>query len=119
MIRVAFAVALVALVPVRPAMAAYQLLPEFAGPAPNASANCGSGATTAGNQAAGRVQIGTAPVSPCTLSWAAPWANAPVCSIWDETSGGALQPQPTTTTLAILGSLVANHTIAFSCVGYR
>ncbi|MBF6560533.1 MAG: hypothetical protein IVW56_09600 [Candidatus Binataceae bacterium] len=94
---------------------------EVTGTAPTAAANCGTGATVAGNDAIGRVHLGTSPGGYCQMTFAAAWTNAPVCSVWDESTGAVLYPQPSSTVLAIVGvaTLTAGDNLAWSCKGYR
>lgn len=96
---------------------------EVNGTAPTAAANCGTGATVAGNDAVGRVGLGTGTLGAyCQITFAASWTNAPVCSVWDESTGQPLYPQPNTTSLAlkaVTGTLNAGDNLAYSCKGYR
>jgi hypothetical protein len=97
---------------------------ELTGSAPSPMANCGAGASVAGNDAMGRVLIGTSPGSNfCQLTFASAWTNAPVCSVWNETANiiRPVFPQPTATVLSIVGgaTLTPGDNLAWSCRGYH
>lgn len=92
---------------------------EFKGTAPTVSA-CGTSPTIAGNDSAGRVTVGTSPATSCTITFAAAWTNAPICSVYDETTAVLVRPASTTTSVvSFAGSIAANDNLAYRCVGYR
>lgn len=63
---------------------------------------CGSSPSIVGNDNTFRATIGTGGIATaCTITFAATWANAPICQCSDETTAVSLQPQPTTTALVI------------------
>ncbi len=80
------------------------------------NANFGTGATIAGTDQSGRITVGTLMVTPPgTLTFFLPWPSAPYCSVFDETTAVALQPQPTTTTLVINGTFAASDKVSYQC----
>jgi hypothetical protein len=101
---------------------------SFAG-TPTLGTDCGTTAVLVGSDLAGKVTIGTPdPLLPntgtCTLSFGAPYPNAPACTAMNETNGGGF-PVPmgtrTTTTTLTLGSSagwVVGDVIAYSCLDY-
>lgn len=67
----------------------------------------------------GRVTVGSSTNGgKCTITFAAAWANAPVCAVSDETSANAVRPVVTTTTLAITGTLTAGDSLSYRCAGF-
>jgi hypothetical protein len=101
---------------------------SFAG-TPTLGTDCGTTAIAVGSDTAGKVTIGTPdPLLPytgtCTLTFGAPYPNAPACTAMDETNGGGF-PAPagarTTPTSLTLGSTVGwapGDVISYSCLDY-
>lgn len=89
------------------------------GNAPTCTA-CGLGGTIAGNDNAGRVTLGTAPGTTVTLTFAASWTNAPVCTATDETAGVASLVTAVNTTSVTFTDLTysASDKVGYSCRGY-
>ncbi len=82
--------------------------------------DCGTTPAVVGNDNAGRVTVGSgANGGVCTVTFAKSWTNAPVCSVFNETSAVALRPAVSTTTLAITGALTAADVLSFQCMGYH
>ncbi|MBI4347294.1 MAG: hypothetical protein HY553_10595 [Elusimicrobia bacterium] len=86
---------------------------------PGLSAGCGAGATIVGSDIAGKITIGTAPTTPCTVTFQAAYANDPICVVSDETTAVALRPVAAVGTLAINGAFAASDVINYICVGRR
>lgn len=108
------------------AMAAAAVLllsaPSFAG-TPTLGQDCGSGATSVGTDAVGKVTLGATPLT-CTLTFGTAYNNPPACIGTNETAGGG-NPVPigskTTTTSVVLNANVpwnAGDTISYLCQGY-
>jgi hypothetical protein len=85
------------------------------------SSDCGTSPSIGGNDSAGRVTVGTsANGGQCTITFAAPWPNFPVCSVFDETTGNLVRPIATSTSSVVLtGMLAAGDSIVYQCVGYQ
>ncbi len=93
----------------------------FTGTAPavgTGAADCGTSPTIAGNDSVGRVVVGTAPGSKCTLTFSVAWGAAPVCEVFDETTATALRPSATTSALAINGTFSPGDALTYRCAGY-
>jgi len=96
----------------------------FAG-TPTLGPDCGVGAALVGtsSDSAGKVTLG-AGASTCTLTFGAPYANAPACSASNETNnGGSSQPigaksTPSSVTLGGLYLPVDGDVISYICVEY-
>ena len=89
------------------------------GPPPTIASGFGSGASIVGNSAVGRVTVGVGGASSGVLTFATPYTiNAPVCSVWDETTNSAMRPTPTLTQLAITGAMTAGDKIIYDCKGF-
>ena len=88
---------------------------------PTLGADCGSGATIVGSDAAGKVTLGTR-VSSCTLTFSVPYPNAPACAAMNETNQGAGQARPigarSTNTTLVLDPWNDGDTLSYMCVGY-
>jgi hypothetical protein len=97
----------------------------FAG-TPTLEPDCGIGATIVGSDSAGKVTLGKPDPSlqisgTCTLTFGAPYTNAPACSASNETnSGGFPTPMGTRTTAAALelGFSVPGDVISYICADY-
>jgi hypothetical protein len=91
--------------------------------APTLEADCGTGATIAGSDSAGKVTLGEG-VTTCTLEFSAQWPNAPACTAVNETNGGgysqAVGTKTTTETLVLGGYYpwVAHDVVSYLCMGY-
>lgn len=87
--------------------------------------DCGTGPAIVGNDTAGRVTVGSSNNGgKCTITFTVPYgANAPVCSVWNESSTARpVYPIGTTTTaLAITAAsaLSAGDKLAYQCIGIR
>lgn len=86
------------------------------------SGDCGTSPSLAAYSTddVGRVTVGSSTNGgKCTITFAASWTNAPICSVQDETSGASVYPVPTQTTLAItaVSTLTAAHVLSYSCRG--
>jgi hypothetical protein len=97
----------------------------FAG-TPTLEPDCGIGATIVGSDSAGKVTLGKPDPSlevsgTCTLTFGAPYTNAPACSASNETnSGGLPTPIGTRTTAAALELVfsVPGDVISYVCADY-
>jgi hypothetical protein len=84
------------------------------------ASDCGTSPSIGGNDSAGRVTVGSANSSSCTIAFASPWPNPPVCSVFDETSGTLVRPTAaSTSSIVFTGALAAGDVLAYSCVGFR
>ena len=83
------------------------------------SSDCGTTPAIAGNDNIGRITVGSSTNGgKCTITFANPWTNAPVCSVSDETTATPVHPVSTTTTMAITGTLTAADKLVYQCAGY-
>ena len=85
------------------------------------STDCGMSPSIGGNDSAGRVRVGASTNGGrCTITFASPWPNLPVCSVFDETTGNLVRPIATSTSSVVLtGTLTAGDSIVYQCVGYQ
>ena len=85
------------------------------------STDCGMSPSIGGNDSAGRVRVGASTNGGrCTITFASPWPNLPVCSVFDETTGNLVRPIATSTSSVVLtGTLAAGDSIVYQCVGYQ
>ena len=84
------------------------------------SSDCGTSPSIGGNDSAGRVTVGATNGGQCTITFATPWPNPPVCSAFDETTGNLVRPIATSTSsVALTGTLMAGDTLVYHCVGYQ
>lgn len=82
--------------------------------------DCGTSPLIGGNDSAGRVTVGATNGGRCTITFAAPWPNPPVCSAFDETSGNLVRPTAaSTSSVALTGTLTAGDSVVYHCVGYQ
>jgi hypothetical protein len=94
----------------------------FAG-TPSLGAGCGSGATIAGSDTAGKVTLGLNNTV-CVLTFSTAFTNAPACMAMNETNGGAHATgagvKSTTATLTIDAAApwADGDTIAYTCSSY-
>lgn len=89
---------------------------EFKGGAPTSA--CGTGVI--GNDMAFTLTGGGALTSPCTITFANAWTNAPICQANDTTVGGVyVRATPTTTTVVIAGAYGVSDNINILCLGWR
>ncbi len=90
----------------------------FAG-TPTLGADCGAGATMVGSDFAGKVTMGTS-LGSCTLTFSAPYANAPACAATDESRTRPVDATSTTTTLMIGQgvNVKSNDVVSYLCVSY-
>jgi hypothetical protein len=85
--------------------------------------DCGVGAALAGDDTAGKVTLG-ADATTCTITFSAPFGNAPACTAMNETNGGlspVLVGAKTTAATLQLNSLSAwasGDVISYICQGY-
>ena len=95
---------------------------SFAG-TPSLGSGCGSGATIAGSDTAGKVTLGQSNTV-CVLTFSAPLANAPACVAMNETNGGAhanvagVKSTPSTLTIDAAAPWADGDTIAYICQSY-
>ena len=93
--------------------------PETKGTAPTLSA-CGTSPTGVGNDASGKVTVGSGTVTSCTVTFALAWTNAPPCIVETGTNGRDLHATTTTTALTITGSAsFASDVVMYHCLGWR
>jgi hypothetical protein len=85
------------------------------------SSDCGTSPSIGGNDSAGRVTVGASTNGGrCTVTFASPWPNPPVCSVFDETTGNLVRPIATSTSSVVLtGTLAAGDSIVYQCVSYQ
>lgn len=91
---------------------------ETQGPPPVVS-SCGTSPTIAGNDQAGKVTIGTAPGTSCTLTFANPWKNAPACFSDDETTSVLSRAVSTVTTLTLNAIFSGGDIVSYGCFGFK
>ncbi|MFL5266813.1 MAG: glycosyl hydrolase family 28-related protein [Stellaceae bacterium] len=84
------------------------------------ASDCGTSPSIGGNDSAGRVTVGASNGGQCTITFAKPWPNPPVCSAFDETNGNLVRPTAaSTSSVALSGMLMAGDTLVYHCVGYQ
>ena len=95
---------------------------SFAG-TPSLGLDCGTGASLAGSDEAGKVTLG-ADAGTCTLTFSVPPLNPPACTAMNETNGGGYSVPVgtrTTTTTVQFNSVSpwnAGDVISYICIGY-
>jgi hypothetical protein len=94
----------------------------FAG-TPTLGSDCGSGAALVGtsSDSAGKVALGADPAQKCTLTFGAPYTNAPACSATDETTGPRPLAAATTAsvvTINTFNSWYAGDVVSYICAEY-
>jgi hypothetical protein len=95
---------------------------SFAG-TPSLGAGCGTGATIAGSDTAGKVTLGTGNTY-CIITFATAYANAPACVAMNETNGGshAVSAGVKTSTTQLMFDAGApwsdGDTLAYICSSY-
>lgn len=93
-----------------------------AGTSPLTAAGCGTGATIAGSDVAGRVTLGTSPGTTCTLAFNVAWSpTAPVCHFSNESQSQALRVTSAGTVSVTFGpgaTMTAGDVISYLCIGY-
>jgi len=96
---------------------------SFAG-TPTLGADCGSGASVAGSDSAGKVTLGQGTDSTCTITFSVPYTNAPACTASNETNGGANSipvGTRTTSSTVVVGGLnpwIPGDVISYLCLEY-
>lgn len=80
---------------------------------------CGIGGTVVGNDTAGRITAGSGLLGSCIMTFAAAFANAPICVVQDETTLAVLRPSTTTTSLTISATSLTGDKLVYHCVGYE
>jgi hypothetical protein len=84
------------------------------------SSDCGTSPSIGGNDSAGRVTVGSANGGRCTITFASPWPNPPVCSVFDESNGTLVRPTAASAaTVALTGTFAAGDILAYQCVGFQ
>ena len=84
------------------------------------SNDCGASPSIGGNDSAGRVTVGESNGDQCTITFATPWPNLPVCSAFNETSANLVRPiAVSTSSIALSGTLTAGDNLVYQCVGYQ
>lgn len=84
------------------------------------SSDCGASPSIGGNDSAGRVTVGATSGDRCTITFASPWPNPPVCSVFDETTGNPIRPIAiSTSSVAFAGTIAAGDSLVYHCVGYQ
>ena len=76
--------------------------------------SCGTGPTVNGTDAAGTVDVGTAAAG-CTITFAAPYANAPHCSV--SSRAGTQFSYTVSTTGIVVTGVLSSSAIDFTCIG--
>ena len=90
----------------------------FTGVAP-ALTNCGTSPTIAGNDNVAHIIVGTSESDTCTVKFATPWLNRPICIFDDDSNVQNCKTVETTTTLTVTGTWSSNEEIDFQCFGYK
>jgi Pectate lyase superfamily protein len=85
------------------------------------ASDCGASPSIGGNDSAGRITVGASTNGGrCTITFASPWPNPPVCSAFDETTGNLVRPSATSiTSVALTGALISGDSLVYQCVGYQ
>lgn len=84
------------------------------------SSDCGTSPSIGGNDSAGRITVGAANGGQCTITFASPWPNPPVCSAFDETTGNLVRPMATSNnSVSLIGMLAAGDSLVYQCVGFQ
>jgi hypothetical protein len=97
--------------------------PVAAVAAPVLGADCGTGASMVGADAAGKVTLGYN-ADTCTITFSVAWPNAPACTATNETNGGgrpAMVGVSTTKTALRMDPKypwLEGDVISYLCVGY-
>jgi hypothetical protein len=87
--------------------------------------DCGTSPVISGNDTTGRITVGTSPNGgKCTVTFGASYTgNAPVCSVWNETSESRLvSPINTSTSLFAItaqSTLATGDKLSYHCVGFQ
>lgn len=84
-------------------------------------ANCGTGTQAIiGNDSWGKITMGTAPSGTlCAITFTKAWKKAPSCTVQDEATAVLLRPVTTTTSMTMVGVLIAADTVNYHCFGIR
>lgn len=80
--------------------------------------DCGTSPAFVGaaNDNLGKITVGSSTNGgKCTVTFAAQWAQAPVCMVSDETTGVLVRPVATNSQVAITGVIVAGDTVNYRC----
>jgi len=98
------------------------LVSAFAG-TPTLGPDCGTGAALVGtsSDSAGKITLGADPAQTCTLTFGAPYTNAPACSATDETTGPrpvAAVTTPSAATISSFNSWYVGDVISYICAEY-
>jgi len=82
------------------------------------AASCGTtAATIAGTDTAGKVTVGATSGTSCTVTFGTAWANAPSCTVSNETTANLSRATSTTTTVILAGTFVGADVLAYQCLG--
>ncbi|MGC2204012.1 MAG: glycosyl hydrolase family 28-related protein [Stellaceae bacterium] len=101
-------------------MVGHQIISGATPAVASGSSDCGSSPSIGGNDSAGRVIVGGSNGGQCTITFASPWPNPPVCSVFDETTGNLVRPVASSTgSISFAGSFTAGDSLAYHCVGYQ
>ena len=91
---------------------------------PTLGTDCGTGATIAGSDSAGKVRLGTGVAGTCTLAFSVPYTNSPACISTNETNGGAASilvgTKTTPSTMKMNGTApwLAGDVVSYLCQDY-
>lgn len=75
-------------------------------------------AAPVGGDCGGRLTVGSVGDTAGVLTFGTAFANAPACTVADETTGNLMRPTASTTTLTVTGTMVAADKIVWECHGY-
>ena len=93
---------------------------ESEGTAPAVRGPCGTAASVAGTDAAGKLTLGTGTPGPfCELHFVNAWQNPPACVAVNETTTNVVRTTTTTGAVTFRGTLAAEDVLAYVCVGRR
>lgn len=91
---------------------------QTTGDAP-ALSSCGTSPSITGNDNAAHITVGTSESGTCTVTFAHPFENKPVCNCDDDTAVQNCKTVETTTTLTVSGTWSDNEEIDYTCIGIR
>lgn len=84
----------------------------YGGNPPAISSGCGTGATFAGTDTAGHVNLGTSTSQPCTVTFSQPFVNRPTCIV---TAEGFTPSYSTSASSLAITALVDSGRVNFTC----
>lgn len=87
------------------------------GGAPALGAGCGTGAAITGTDVAGRINLGSAAIGTCAITFAGVWDAAPTCVVNHELGTSAGGAFATTSSMTLTGAMAISQTWNYMCIG--